>query len=99
VTGLLWVLGVMILVLQAGSLVYLWRVAILLQAIQGSLQVWERPEHLVSPAPEPGTRWAPTDAEVAAIERQLTSESQQRTPVRSRRGLGRSLSNWGPRTG
>ncbi len=67
-------------------------------AVQQALRVWDRPEHLATPAPEPGTTWAVSDREQAAGELRLIEQSQRRAEASQfRRTSRRSINPSGVR--
>lgn len=56
----------------------LWSHLQIMQRVQQALHVWDRPEHLTTPAPEPGTSWVPSESEQSAQEAQWQHDSAQR---------------------
>jgi len=86
---MLWLLvslSILSLTVNALFLWLLWGHLKAMQSIQRALQVWDRPEHLATPAPEAGTTWAPSDHEQAKLERQMLENSEQRAAAPSPRG-------------
>jgi len=92
-----WLLGLTIslLTLLLGvnlwAAMYLWRVQLLLHAMQTQLDLRETPASVVAPLPDPGSTWTASDAEMAAQERRMAQESRQRAQVGSQKSR-RSLS-------
>lgn len=72
--------------LLTGLLLSVWRMTRQMDQVASALKVWDRPEHLTQAAPEPGTTWVQSDAEVAAFEQDLAEDSRHRgDSLRSRR--------------
>ena len=74
--------------LAVGLAVSVWRLCRQMEQVASALKVWDNPASLATPSPEPGTTWAPTDAEVAALEQKMAADSQQRVRASRRTSQG-----------
>lgn len=85
-TWLLVALLSLVMAVQWLTIWLLWSHLQAMQSIQRALRVWDQPEHLATPAPEPGTTWVTSEREQARAEQLLTEESHQRATAPSRPG-------------